>query len=669
MNSLKKISIFTLTIAFCGLSPLPAKTIEVAIEQTLNLLLQEEDTDHDQKITVDDYPVENTDRGDKRFVLNATDNKNYEINGTYYLANLLQELILQKESGNKKARISSERIFENPVHRFSRMIKNYYWDALTRRVDAQHITEALEDSKIPQSKIKYLYVSHNDSFAFDYFTGISRRLTDIDLKVIRLPEVINPSDVEKLDDKHGLLPLALETSASGEISGVPFVVPGGRFNEMYGWDSYFEALGLIVDGKTRLAKAMVDNLIYEIEKYGKILNANRSYYLTRSQPPFLTSMGLAVYQQLPDTDASRQWLKKVLFAAIKEYHTVWMNEDHLTSTGLNRYYGTGTGIPPEVEPGHFDFILKPFAKKHHLTLSKFETLYKLGLIQEPELDLFFIHDRAVRESGHDTTFRWRLGNKDRCADFITVDLNSLLYKYELDIAYMIRIIFDNRIEGESAEDWYARAKKRKYLILQYLWNPQQQLFYDYYMPDGKQSEYISATTFYPLWACHPDDPETKILDDNLANAFIFKALATLESNGGILASAMISLKKYGIEGVKRQWDYPNGWPPHQMLIWVALGNYGYMAIADRLIYKWLYTITRNAVDYNGTIPEKFDVVRRSHAVFAEYGNVGTKFSYMTKEGFGWMNASYQVGLDLLSENWKKSLAELIPPEWIVFESR
>jgi alpha,alpha-trehalase len=101
-----------------------------------------------------------------------------------------------------------------------------------------------------------------------------------------------------------------------------------------------------------------------------------------------------------------------------------------------------------------------------------------------------------------------------------------------------------------------------------------------------------------------------------------------------------------------------------MLIWRGLLNYGFDEIAHRLIYRWLYTITRNAVDYNGTIPEKLDVVQRSHKVFAEYGNVGTKFAYITKEGFGWMNASYQVGLELLPPDLHTHLEHLVPPEWL-----
>ena len=101
-----------------------------------------------------------------------------------------------------------------------------------------------------------------------------------------------------------------------------------------------------------------------------------------------------------------------------------------------------------------------------------------------------------------------------------------------------------------------------------------------------------------------------------------------------------------------------------MLAWRGLLNYGHDATAHRLVYRWLYAITRNAADYHGTVPEKLDVVERSHAVFAEYGNQGTKFAYITREGFGWMNASYQVGLRLLPPEMRGPLERLVPPEWL-----
>jgi alpha,alpha-trehalase len=131
---------------------------------------------------------------------------------------------------------------------------------------------------------------------------------------------------------------------------------------------------------------------------------------------------------------------------------------------------------------------------------------------------------------------------------------------------------------------------------------------------------------------------------------------------GVASTAKESVAKYALNEVQRQWDYPNGWAPHQMMIWEGLRNYGFDEKAEELAYRWLWMITRNAVDYNGTIPEKYDVVSCTHKVYAEYGNVGTEFDYITTSGFGWMNASYQLGLDIISAELREKLDALVPPE-------
>ena len=147
-----------------------------------------------------------------------------------------------------------------------------------------------------------------------------------------------------------------------------------------------------------------------------------------------------------------------------------------------------------------------------------------------------------------------------------------------------------------------------------------------------------------------------------------RALPRFEAAGGLLAGTEASRGAVTEERPQRQWDYPFGWPPHQMLAWQGLVNYGYAEVAQRLAYRWLLMITQNAADYNGTIPEKYDVVNRTHRVFVEYGNVGTEFDYITREGFGWMNASYQVGLALLTPEQRARLEALEPLE-IAFGAR
>ena len=645
-----------------------AQPLEVVVAHNLERLIYEEDTDGDKRITIKDTPQADPNRGDRRFQLIAANGKRYEVVGTYPLSNLLQELKLAEEAESRTGEIDLRQIFENPVRKISRSIRDIYWDSLTRRIDGDNLEQVLQDEKVPHGEFRYLYVPHSDVQGYEYFSRVAEEKPELQLRVEQLPEEVTPEYVRGLEGKHGVLSLALVQVYDGSEVGVPFVVPGGRFNEMYGWDSYFIALGLLEDRRVDLAKAMVDNFVYQINHYGKILNANRTYFLTRSQPPFLTSMATAVYRRLPRDQESKAWFQDVLRAAIKEYHEIWMHPDRLTVTGLSRYLGSGVGPPPEVEPGHFDAIYRPYAAERGLDVRSFERSYKAGEITEPGLVRFFVHDRCVRESGHDTTYRWNLQG-DRCSDFVTVDLNSLLYKTELDLARAINREYGGTLEladgtTETSKAWYKRADKRRKLIRRYLWDKKRGMLFDYDLVNKKRHPYVSATGLYSLWAWNRDDPPRRIFDAAEARKIAETTLALLEMPGGIAASAEESRGPLSGSRPARQWDYPNGWAPHQMLIWRGLLDYGFNEMAQRLIYRWLYTITRNAADYNGTIPEKLDVVRRSHEVFAEYGNVGTDFAYITREGFGWMNASYQVGLSLLPLSLRASLENLVPPEWI-----
>ncbi|MEJ2628953.1 MAG: trehalase family glycosidase, partial [bacterium] len=437
--------------------------------------MKEEDTDNDLKITVDDTLHSNNSRGDEVFYLKTLKGDSIKIETVYYLSNLLQELYSAKKVQKDTLHLDFNRVYENPVDRLSRLIRDRYWKNLTRTIDLRSLPEVIPDPKMVNNKTNYLYVPVSDSFACSYFLQAEGKYPNINLEVVIMPEQITPSYVETLEGRHGLLSLGLCESEGGEIKGIPYVVPGGRFNEMYGWDSYFIILGLLADGKIQLARSLVDNFVYEINHYNKILNANRTYYLTRSQPPFLTSMIKAVYEHLQKNRESRRWLIKVIKAAIYEYEKVWMNPHHLTETGLSRYAGSGKGPAPEVEPGHYNYIYSKYAGKWGMSIEKFKQKYNQGIIVDSDLDQFFKHDRAMRESGHDTSYRWNVKGKNRCADFVTVDLNSLLYKYEIDIADIIQTEFQGEIEfdeshRENSHTWWTKAKKRKILIRKYLWD-------------------------------------------------------------------------------------------------------------------------------------------------------------------------------------------------------
>ena len=291
----------------------------------------------------------------------------------------------------------------------------------------------------------------------------------------------------------------------------PYVVPGGRFNEMYGWDSYFIQVGLVRDGETALARHTVENFLYEIENYGRILNANRTYYLSRSQPPFLTQMILNVYRAKPD----RNWLRNTV-PAIEKYYRFWTSEPHLTKeTGLSRYYDLGEGPAPEVLSDerdargrtHYDRV-KEYYRTHEVTD------YDVGQYYDREKDqltpLFYKGDRSMRESGFDPSNRFGPFNID-IIHYNPVCLNSLLYLMETDSAEIMKTLGRPR----EARRWLARAGARRRSVTRLMWDEKDGLYYDHNFARGAARRYPFATTFYPLWVGIADRRQAARLVSNL----------------------------------------------------------------------------------------------------------------------------------------------------------
>lgn len=598
----------------------------VNVDETLRDLHEHEDIDGDQQITIDDH-------GPKHIALGTLASAGYhsvDVRGNYMISNLLQELTLAKALGKKIVKIHRSRLNENPVDRLSRRIKDEFWKNLERRLDGDLIAKAGKDPKDRTANPRpRIYVPYGCPEQYDYYRRIAREQPEMDLDVQRLPEngVDDPKFVRSLNGAPGILALAMNiTKENGKetFRGEPFIVPGGRFNELYGWDSYMTALGLLENGKIDIAKSLVVNFAFCIQHYGKILNANRSYYLTRSQPPFLTDMAMRVYDKIKHQEGALDFLRIAVRAAIKEYYNVWTSEPRYdAATGLSRYRPNGIGIPPETEASHFTHLLTPYAQKHGMTFDGFIAAYNNDQIEEPELDEYFMHDRAVRESGHDTTYRL----EKVAANLATVDLNSCLYKYEIDIAWCIRQFFKdrlaippefqteaNRLDGyEVSGTWDRRAKMRKARMDRYLWNEKAGMYFDYDTVKKQISTYESATTFWPMWAGAAAPRQ--------AASLVLKALPKLEERGGLASGSKESVGRVSVDEPNRQWDHPYGWAPQNMLAWGGLKQYGYHEEVQRLAYKWLHMILTSFVDHNGVVVEKYNVTvpTRAHVVKAEYG--------------------------------------------------
>jgi alpha,alpha-trehalase len=504
------------------------------------------------------------------------------------------------------------------------------WDSLTRSLTD---CATVVDTKLTSASVLYLPAD------FAVPASVQQLEKRCNVQAQKLPLVIHhigEMDPGKIDPA-GLLYLENR-----------YVVPGGRFNEMYGWDSYFIIRGLVRDGRVDLAKGMVENFFFEIEHYGGVLNANRTYYLTRSQPPFLTSMILAVYDaQKAGGHASNEWLAKAYDYAVRD-HELWTSEPHRAgSTGLSRYFDFGSGPAAESvkdETGHYRqvaayFLQQPDLGRNYVlgsSTSKPSELAAGPLFAMQICDVaktmappgcdpagtvalsadYYKGDRAMRESGFDISFRF--GPYGAATHhYAPVCLNSLLYKTEKDLEQMSAVLG----RKEESEKWRGRAEQRKADIQKYLWDGERGLFFDYDFEKQSRSTYEYVTTFYPLWA--------GIATPEQARA-VMQHVGKFEQPGGLVMSP------YETGG---QWDFPYAWAPNQLMAIEGMRRAGFNDDANRLSYKFLSMVMEN-FRRDGTIREKYDAVKRSSETQVTAGY------HMNIVGFGWTNG---VFLALLKE--------------------
>jgi alpha,alpha-trehalase len=459
------------------------------------------------------------------------------------------------------------------------------------------LLKSAADSKIGQSGRVVLYVPRGE---------------DPDKIAARLRSELTPSQFNDVTVRP--LPERGEPAEPGLLYlPHPYVVPGGRFNEMYGWDSYFIVRGLLADGKVQLAKDMTDNLVYEVEHYGKVLNANRTYYLTRSQPPFLTRMILEVFRRTGDT----AWLAGTL-PAVEAYYAYWTREPRLTPrNGLSRYHGGADTPAPEVVHGerdssgrsHYDKVRK-YYRTHNVTAYDVSQFYDRA--NDRLTPLFYLGDRAARESGFDPSSRFGPFSVD-IIHYNPVCLNSLLYRMERDTSAIYTLLDRPR----AARLWARRAERRAETVNRLMWDERAGLYFDYNFRQHRRSAYPFLTAFYPLWVGIAPPERAARVEANLP---------LFERAGGLQTLVCVT---------GQQWDAPFAWAPLQIVATEGLRRYGFTEAADRIGGKFLSMVLRDFAEH-GVIKEKYDAVTTSSDLAA-----GLRFGYDTNEiGFGWTNAAF-----------------------------
>ncbi|MDO9552286.1 alpha,alpha-trehalase TreF [Rhodonellum sp.] len=387
-----------------------------------------------------------------------------------------------------------------------------------------------------------------------------------------------------------------------------YIVPGGRFGEIYYWDSYFTLLGLKVSGKTALMASMVDNFAHLIETVGHIPNGNRSYFISRSQPPFFAKMVELLAEVMQDEKIFLQYLP----AMLKEYD-FWMAGADQLNTGeaisrvvkfeeniyLNRYYDDLDTPRPE------SFV------------EDLELLESAG--NTPEL---LRQIRAACESGWDFSSRWLKDPMElksiETFDLLPVDLNVLMAEIERIIAKSLAIS-DRIAEAEAFVQKWANRKKA---IQQHFWDDRSGLFLDIHWKTKETVYRPSLAAFFPLW--------TNVAHESQAERVLEYAEKNFLKPGGLVTSNQYS---------GQQWDAPNGWAPLQWIGFLAMHNYGNNELALDLAHRWTQ-LNEQVFERTGKMMEKYNVEDLSQ----EAGGG----EYPVQDGFGWTN-----GVFLAMKEWMK----------------
>ncbi|WIG56904.1 MAG: trehalase [Rhodanobacteraceae bacterium] len=498
---------------------------------------------------------------------------------------------------------------------------DHAWGTLTRSVDE---CRALIDPKVPSHSVVYLPAG---VAAPASLTQSAKRCG------VRIENL--PAPIARLGDFD---PTTLPAQGLLYVP-YPYVVPGGMFNEMYGWDSYFIVLGLVAGHREKLALDMTNNALYEVEHYGGVLNANRTYYLSRSQPPLLSAMMTAVLDDpasFPDAAAKRAWLERAYPLAVRNYE-IWTSKHHLAGdTGLSRYFDYGHG--PVIEAQNSDYYVGVirWLRAHpsqdpgyllkapqHPDAAETMTLKTTSCDVEKSkvcagdwLDGYrltadyYLGDRAMRESGFDTDFHFGpFGGSTH--HYAGAGLNSLLYRYERDLETFAKQLG----KTADAERWAKAAEARRDAINKYLWHADQGRYMDYDFVAGKASTDPYLTMFYPLWAGVASTQQASDL---------VKQLKLFEHKGGLAMST---------RDTGAQWDAPFGWAPTNWIAVKGLEDYGFGNDAKRISCKFTGTVDRSLAK-DGTIREKYNMV---------LGNADVKITAGYKAnviGFGWTNGVY-----------------------------
>lgn len=508
-------------------------------------------------------------------------------------------------------------------YRPAEQLGELFHDVQMQQIFADGKTFVDAEPKQSPAEIRQLYHSASQTDRFDLGTFVNQHFepptavtTRSDEPVETRPDATMENHIVSLWDHLSRTADPAHAWSSLLPLSHPYVVPGGRFREIYYWDSYFTMLGLAADQRVDLVRSMVRNFADLIDRFGHIPNGNRTYYLSRSQPPFFAPM-LKLLTELDGPAVAARYLPQ-----LEQEYRFWMDGESSVEPGrplrriaklpdgslLNRYYDDLDTPRPE---SYREDVL---------------TAAEVASEQRPDT---YRNLRAAAESGWDFSSRWLAGDTLASIEttaIVPVDLNSLLYQAERMLSEM------HAWKGNDtlAEHFTQRADRRKTAMHTWLWNPEQGVFYDYHLGHGKPTGRATLAMVYPLYF----EIATQAQADSVARYL----RAHLLHAGGFVTS---------LEPTGEQWDYPNGWAPLQWLSIHGLRQYGHEELAREAAARWL-ALNRRVFERTGRMMEKYNVVDMK--LPAGGGE------YPLQDGFGWTNGVVKA----LMQEWSESTPEEQP---------
>lgn len=378
----------------------------------------------------------------------------------------------------------------------------------------------------------------------------------------------------------------------------PYVVPGGRFREIYYWDSYFTMLGLAIDQRVDLIENMVDNFAYLIDEVGFIPNGNRAYYTSRSQPPYFSLM-VRLLADIRGDHVLAHYLPQLQ----KEYD-FWMDgSDDLTKT--KSYYRRVVLLDKVVLNRYWDDRPVPRPEAYQ------EDVAVAASVSDVSEEIVYRNIRAACESGWDFSSRWFRDaqnlNTIRTTELIPVDLNSLLYHLEITLSEA----YARNEQPDLQKKFEKLAKDRHRAIRKYCWSSSKRFYFDYDFVSGKVTDEYTLAATYPLFFKIARIREARGVTQTLEKEFLLP--------GGLRTT---------LRATGQQWDAPNGWAPLQWMAVQGLNNYGYTKLTNEISQRWIDNNQR-VYQNTGKLVEKYNV--RDVSLEAGGGE------YPVQDGFGWSN--------------------------------